>query len=70
MTLEVNMNRERQLLKKVLDTINALDYRQGLDPLTVEIEELLAEPEQTPQYINGYLLSTFKRYHTRGYSMV
>ena len=38
--------KERELLKKLFDAINLLDYRQGLDPLTCEIEELLAQPEQ------------------------
>jgi hypothetical protein len=42
------MSKERELLKKLLDAITELDYRQGLDPLTCEIEELLAEPEQEP----------------------
>ena len=37
--------KERELLKKLFDAINLLDYRQGLDPLTCEIEELLAQPE-------------------------
>ena len=54
--------KERELLKKLFDAINLLDYRQGLDPLTCEIEELLAQPEQPPitprqgleEYKKGY----------------
>jgi len=48
------MSKERELLKKLLDAITELDYRQGLDPLTCEIEELLAEPEQEPDYYLWY----------------
>jgi hypothetical protein len=42
------MSKERELLKKLLDTITLMDDWQGLDPLTCDIEELLSEPEQEP----------------------
>lgn len=47
------MSKERELLKKLLDSITELDYRQGLDPLTCEIEELLDQPEQEPEFGDG-----------------
>ena len=37
------MSKERDLLRKLVDAINLLDYRQELDRLTVEIKELLAQ---------------------------
>jgi len=42
------MSKERELLKELLDTITMMDDRQGLDPLTCDIEELLSKPEQEP----------------------
>ena len=42
------MSIERDLLRKLVDAINLLDYRQELDRLTVEIKELLAQPNHIP----------------------
>ena len=58
------MSKERELLKKLLDSITELDYRQGLDPLTCEIEELLDQPEQTEQEPVAIDENTSDGYHT------
>ena len=43
------MNRERELLRKILDETNYINYACN-DKIRNEIQELLAQPEQEPDY--------------------
>ena len=54
------MSKERELLKKALDFM--LDAGANLNPLFKEIQELLAQPEQTEQEPMAWITEWVQRY--------